>query len=98
MTRQIGYIEGERFKNIIENVPLVLVDLIVKNKNKILLGKRVNKPAREYWFTLGGRVMKTEIISNAIECIAKVELGVKLTSTPKFIGVFEHLYDDSPLR
>ena len=90
-----GYLEGEVFECVVTNTPLVSVDLIVKNEGKVLLGKRVNKPAQGYWFTLGGRVFKDEMINSAIKRIAKVELGIDLTATPKFIGVFEHLYDDS---
>ena len=37
---------GEVFKTVVEHTPLVSVDLIVKNRNKILLGKRINKPAQ----------------------------------------------------
>ena len=90
-----GYIDSETFKDVVDNTPLVSVDLIVKKESKILLGKRVNRPAKDYWFTLGGRVLKNETINKALVRIAKVELGIELTSTPKFIGVFEHLYDDS---
>ena len=89
-----GYLEGDVFRTVIEHTPLVSVDLIVKRNGKVLLGKRVNKPALGYWFTLGGRVYKNERIKNAIRRIAEVELGIELASTPKFIGVFEHLYDD----
>jgi colanic acid biosynthesis protein WcaH len=52
--KRIDFLEDIVFKTIIENTPLVSVDLIIKNENKILLGKRVNKPAQGYWFTLGG--------------------------------------------
>jgi colanic acid biosynthesis protein WcaH len=89
-----GYIEGDVFKTVIENTPLVSVDLIVKDRGRVLLGKRVNKPAQGTWFTLGGRVLKNEMINSAIRRIAKTELGIELTAEPKFIGVFEHLYDD----
>ena len=89
-----GYLTGDLFKTIIENTPLVSVDLIVKHKGKVLLGKRVNKPAQEYWFTLGGRVFKNETIQSAIERIGKLELGIIPENNPKFIGIFEHLYDD----
>jgi len=89
-----GYIEDEAFKGLITNTPLVSVDLIVKNDAKVLLGKRVNKPAKGMWFTFGGRVLKNEMINSAISRIAKTELGVSLTSIPRFIGVFEHLYED----
>ena len=90
-----GYLRGDLFKTIIEHTPLVSVDLIVKHNGKVLLGKRVNKPAQGYWFTLGGRVLKNERIESAIQRIGKLELGIIINSNPKFIGVFEHLYDDS---
>ena len=89
------FLDGEVFKTVVEHTPLVSVDLIVKNEDKVLLGKRVNKPAQGYWFTLGGRVLKGESIASAIERIEKDELGIVVNSNPKFIGVFEHLYDDS---
>ena len=89
------YIEKNDFKIIVNHTPLVSVDLIVRYNHKILLGKRVNKPAKNYWFTLGGRVLKNESIVNAIKRIAQVEIGIELEEIPRFIGVFEHLYDDS---
>ncbi len=90
-----GYLTGDLLKTIIENTPLVSVDLIVKHNGKVLLGKRVNKPAQGYWFTLGGRVLKNETIQSAIERIGKQELDIIIDNSPKFVGVFEHLYDDS---
>lgn len=90
-----GYLRGELFKTVIEHTPLVSVDLIVKQEGKVLLGKRVNRPALGYWFTLGGRVLKNERIESAIQRIGKLELGIIFENNPKFIGVFEHLYDDS---
>ncbi len=90
-----GYLTGDVFKTVIDYTPLVSVDLIVKHDDKILLGKRVNKPAQGYWFTLGGRVLKNESIQSAIQRIGKQELGIILDGSPKFIGVFEHFYEDS---
>jgi len=89
-----GYIEAETFKAVIANAPLVSVDLIVKHEGRVLLGRRVNRPAKGFWFTPGGRVLKNEMINSAIRRIAKTELGVEPSSAPRFIGVFEHLYDD----
>ena len=39
--------------------------------------------------------MKNESINEAIARIAINELNLKLTSKVKFIGVFEHFYEDS---
>ncbi|MGE4383816.1 MAG: hypothetical protein AB7D41_11515 [Arcobacter sp.] len=56
----------ETFKTIVENNPLISIDFVIINKeNKILLGKRVNKPAYNFLFTLGGRVYKNEKLDDA---------------------------------
>lgn len=88
------YLTDTVFRTVIDNTPLVSVDLIVKKEGKILLGRRVNKPAQNYWFTLGGRVLKNETIKDAITRISEMEMGVTVGNEVKFIGVFEHLYDE----
>lgn len=87
----------ETFKTVVKNTPLISIDFIIKNQeNKILLGKRVNKPAQDFLFTLGGRVYKEEKLEVAKKRILKNETGLNLEDySPKFIGVFEHFYDDS---
>ena len=88
-------LDDATFKTIIDSAPLISIDILLKKDNKILLGKRVNKPAQGYFFSTGGRVNKNETIDSAMGRIAKNELNIKLKTTPKFIGVFEHFYDDS---
>ncbi len=88
-------LDDATFKTIIDSAPLISIDILLKKDNKILLGKRINKPAQDYFFSAGGRVNKNETIDNAMSHIAKNELNIELKSTPKFIGVFEHFYDDS---
>jgi colanic acid biosynthesis protein WcaH len=83
------------FKTIIDSAPLISIDILLKKDGKVLLGKRINKPAQGYFFSTGGRINKNETIDNAIIRIAKNELNIKLESTPRFIGIFEHFYDDS---
>lgn len=87
----------ETFKIVVENTPLISIDFIIKNsENKILLGKRVNKPARNFLFTLGGRVYKDEKLDDAKKRILKDEIRLDLNDyNLKFIGVFEHFYNDS---
>lgn len=82
------------FKTIVESSPIISVDILIKKENKVLLGKRINKPAQGYYFSIGGRVFKNEEITNAINRIAQNELNIKIEKTPTFIGVFEHFYDD----
>jgi len=96
-------LDHQIFKAVISSTPLISIDLLVKKDNRILLGRRINKPAQGFLFSIGGRVYKDETINSAMMRIAKNELnfelsfstslrGVKLT--PKFVGVFEHFYDD----
>jgi colanic acid biosynthesis protein WcaH len=88
-------LDSSTFKTIVKHTPLVSIDLIVKKDNKVLLGKRLNKPAIGYYFTPGGRIFKNEKMKDAIARIAKEELGISSKVDVDFIGVFEHLYDDS---
>jgi colanic acid biosynthesis protein WcaH len=88
-------LDDATFKTIIDSAPLISIDILARKNNKVLLGKRVNKPAQGYFFSTGGRVNKNETINSAIGRIAKNELNIELTTTPKFIGIFEHFYDDS---
>ena len=88
-------LDDATFKTIIDSAPLISIDILLKKGDKVLLGKRVNRPAQGYFFSIGGRVNKNETIDNAIVRVALNELNIDLKSMPKFIGVFEHFYDDS---
>ena len=88
-------LDDTTFKTIIDSAPLISIDILLKKDNKFLLGRRVNKPAQGYFFSTGGRINKNESIDNAMARIALNELNIELKSIPKFIGVFEHFYDDS---
>ncbi|PIQ03377.1 MAG: GDP-mannose mannosyl hydrolase [Piscirickettsiaceae bacterium CG18_big_fil_WC_8_21_14_2_50_44_103] len=84
------------FTNLIQMAPLVSIDLIVESQGKYLLGKRLNSPAKNFWFAPGGRIFKNEKISDALERIAKKELNVDVNTVPScFVGPFEHFYNDS---
>ena len=83
------------FKTIIDSAPLISIDILLKRDGKVLLGKRINKPAQGYFFSTGGRINKNESIDSAMAHIAKNELNIELKYIPKFIGIFEHFYDDS---
>lgn len=85
----------QTFKTIVASTPLISIDLIVRDpKNKILLGKRVNRPAQGAWFVPGGRVLKDESLEQAFTRLLKVELGMGKTIS-SFKGVYQHFYDDN---
>jgi colanic acid biosynthesis protein WcaH len=83
------------FKTVINSTPLVSIDILPIKNGKVLLGKRINKPAQGYYFSPGGRIYKNETINDAMTRIAKDELNVNLKFMPTFIGIFEHFYKDS---
>jgi colanic acid biosynthesis protein WcaH len=85
---------------IIKATPLVSIDLIIRNPSeKVLLGKRVNRPAKDYWFVPGGRIIKNETIGHALKRISKKEVGLDLsTEAPCLLGAYDHIYEDNFLN
>lgn len=92
--------EDNKILEIIEATPLVSVDLIIRNPfQKVLLGKRINRPAKGYWFVPGGRILKNETINQALKRISEVEVGLNLlTKAPRLLGAYDHIYDDNFLN
>jgi colanic acid biosynthesis protein WcaH len=80
----------------VENTPLISIDFIIEKDSQYLLGKRINKPAQGYYFTVGGRILKNETINQAVMRISLKEIGLYVTMEQlKFLGIFEHFYHDS---
>ena len=83
------------FKTIVQATPLISIDFIVKNsKDKILLGKRINRPAKGSWFVPGGRVLKGEQFEQAFHRLIKTELNLDQAES-SFKGIYQHFYDDN---
>ncbi|MCG2635343.1 MAG: NUDIX domain-containing protein [Gammaproteobacteria bacterium] len=85
------------FQQVVEVTPLVAIDLVVRDAHgRVLLGLRRNRPARNFWFVPGGRILKNERMDNAFLRLTLEELGKPmLRSTARPLGVFEHIYLDS---
>ncbi|WP_232508570.1 GDP-mannose mannosyl hydrolase [Haloarcula marismortui] len=89
-----NWITEEDWETIIANVPIVSVDLLVRYDEGLLFGKRTNEPAKGYWFLPGGRVEKGETRTEAVDRIAKQELGLSVKIVES-LGAFEHIYETS---
>ncbi len=91
------FLNQETFSSVIKNTPLISIDLIVRNnEGKILLGKRVNEPAKNFWFVPGGRVFKDEDLDTAFCRTLKEELNVnKKRKEVLFDKVYEHFYENN---
>ncbi len=86
------------FDIVVKHTPLVSIDLVVSIDGKLLVGERLNRPARGTLFVPGGRIHKDESIECAFRRIAGGEIGLSCgLQDAKFLGVFEHFYDDSAL-
>ncbi|WP_348611585.1 GDP-mannose mannosyl hydrolase [Halobaculum rarum] len=89
-------IPPSEWQAIVENVPLVSVDLVVEHDGGILLGKRENEPAKGEWFVPGGTVLKNESRTEAVHRVAKEELGESVV-IDECLGTYEHFYDTSEI-
>ena len=87
----------ELFKTVVDNAPLFAIDLVVVNESdEILVGKRLNAPAKDWWFVPGGRVFKNERLSVAFQRLSRGELGAQYSlEQAHLLGLFEHFYDNS---
>ena len=87
----------EAFSEVIKNTPLISIDLIIENEQgKILLGKRVNEPAKDKWFVPGGRIFKDEKLDDAFRRTSKTEIGIELERKEvAFHGIYEHFYNNN---
>lgn len=84
------------FTFVVEHAPLVSIDLCIVQNNKILLGKRINAPAKNYYFTPGGRIYKNEAWRDAIKRITSVEVGLALEASEfRLMGIWDHFYTES---
>lgn len=91
------FLTQDQFTGVVASTPLVSIDFVARNSSgQVLLGKRTNKPAKDFWFVPGGRILKSERLASAFERLSHVEFGQALPQKEgRFLGVYEHLYDDS---
>ena len=90
-------LDVQTFKTVVENTPLVSIDLCLVCDGQVLLGKLNNDPLKGEWFTPGGRIHKNEAWQDALLRIAEVELGLSGIAVEVFalMGVWDHFYNNS---
>ena len=90
-------LDENTFTTVVQNTPLVSIDLCLVFNKKILLGKRRNNPLKGFWFTPGGVIRKNENWQNALLRVANCELGLKDLRVEDFVlmGVWDHMYSNS---
>ena len=86
------------YKTVLDKMPVATVDLIIlsPDKTKTLLFLRKNKPAKGFYYTIGGRIIKGESPEDAIIRIADTEAGLNLNvKNVKFTGYMSEIFQDS---
>ena len=90
-----GFIPQEEYLNVIERTQIISTDMVIfNNEGQVLLGRRLNEPAKGTWFVPGGKVRKNETVKQAVRRISKQELGYALDAERE-IGIFDHIYNNN---
>jgi colanic acid biosynthesis protein WcaH len=90
------YIPDSLYAKILANVPISCVDFCLAYKGRILLVKRIDAPAKGLWWVPGGRVLKGEMMYEAVcrKCVD--EIGVECFTGP-IVHTAETIFPDGPL-
>ena len=93
----INILDNKLWEIIVGNMPIPAKDLLFfSNEKGLLMGKRLNKPAKDFYFVPGGRVFKNENKENAIKRIASEEIDLSINPIDCVpIGTYDHFYDES---
>ena len=91
------HLDDKTFTTVLESTPLVSIDLLVEDScGKFLLGERLNRPAKGFWFVPGGRILKNETLKSAFQRLTFAELGKKFDINDAILqGPYDHIYEDS---
>lgn len=73
-------LSDDEYGHVLDHVVVTCVDVLIINENKLLLGKRVNKPNQDWWF-FGGRMWIGENFSDT--ALRGVERETKLLINKK---------------
>lgn len=97
-----GLLPLAEFQQAVAALPLVSVDWVLTNPaGELLVGQRLNAPARGAWFTPGGRIRKGEALALALVRVAQEELGAAsalaaaLVQQGQLMGAWDHFYPDA---
>lgn len=69
-------IPEDLYKQIIQLMPIICVDVLIEHNNKYLIIKRNDEPAKGEWWLVGGRLHKNESLENCVIRKCKEEVGL----------------------
>ena len=90
-------LEPDTFESIVENAPMVSIDICLVCKGGKLLVKKNDQPLKGEWFTPGGGIFKNEPRQECIRRVVGSELGITIKEPTDFkpMGVWDHFYENS---
>lgn len=82
------FVSDTTYKTILSSMPIPTVDVMIFSVDcqQTLLFKRTNKPIQNVWYSLGGRVMKNEMLVAAAQRLALKETNLDLNATQLTLG------------
>ena len=89
------FIQANEYKKIIQKIPILCVDIILRHKDKVLLIKRSDEPCKGIYWPIGGRVHKGESVDAAARRKILEEIGIEYKGILIPIGFYEDNYTES---
>lgn len=92
-------IPEEKYRFILDNMPICCVDVVIECGEKFLVCKRKDQPVMGWWWFPGGRLLKGEDILQCARRKANEEAGIPKSETLNMfkVDVFETIFDSGPL-
>ncbi|MCK9351796.1 MAG: NUDIX domain-containing protein [Candidatus Pacebacteria bacterium] len=87
----------EQYKEFHRLMPILCVDGVVVRNNSFLLLKRKNAPAKDEWWFPGGRVLRNELLVDAVKRKIWEETGLE-SEKLEILGADETLFPDGPFE
>jgi colanic acid biosynthesis protein WcaH len=89
-------IPAEQYQQIIEVLPILCVDVVIKNsRGEYFLVKRDNEPRKGEWWVIGGRLLKGETLEQAVVRKVREETGLNVEAMQP-IGYYEAVSQENP--
>ena len=89
-------IPAEQYKHIIQVLPILCVDVVIKNtRGEYLLIKRANEPRKGEWWVIGGRLLKGETLEEAVVRKVWEETSLNVEAVHP-IGYYEAVSQENP--
>ena len=94
-----SFLPEKKYREILDLVPIVCVDICVRHNGKLLMIKRKNEPEKGAWWIIGGRIFKGETMEQAAFRKLKEETNLDRKHVVHIAGPFgpyETMFKEAP--